>query len=91
MPDNAYNPEFLYKKYDELKKIKFDDETFLYQSTYEEMINCSYTIKAMIEINSLFSTNEYMEIPTSLCYLKKLKRIKLEWFEYVHPSFRSRR
>ena len=63
MPDNAYNPEFLYKKYDELKKIKFDDETFLYQSTYEEMINCSYTITAMIEINSLFSTNEYMEIP----------------------------
>ena len=63
MPDNAYNPEFLYKKYDELKKIKFDDETFLYQSTYEEMINCSYTIKAIIEINSLFSTNEYMEIP----------------------------
>ena len=63
MPDNEYNPEFLYKKYDELKKIRFDEETFLYQSTYEDIINCSYTITTMIEINSLFSTNEYMEIP----------------------------
>ena len=34
----------------------------------------------------LFSKNGYTEIPTSLCYLKKLKRIKLEWFEYVHPN-----
>ena len=34
----------------------------------------------------LFDKNSFTEIPTSLCYLKKLKRIKLEWFEYVHPS-----
>ena len=34
----------------------------------------------------LFDKNNFTEIPTSLCYLKKLKRIKLEWFEYVHPS-----
>ena len=33
----------------------------------------------------LIDKNEYTEIPTIFCYLKKLKRIKLEWFEYSHP------
>jgi hypothetical protein len=63
MPDNSYNPETLYKKYDGLKKLKFDNDTFLYQSCYSEIINVQYTIRTMIEINSLFSTNEFMEIP----------------------------
>jgi len=63
MPDNSYNPETLYKKYDGLKKLKFDNDTFLYQSCYSEIINIQYTIRTMIEINSLFSTNEFMEIP----------------------------
>ena len=63
MPDNSYNPEHLYKKYDGLKKLKFDKETFLYQPCYNDIINIQYSIRAMIEINSLFSTNEFMEIP----------------------------
>ena len=63
LPDNTYNPEFLYKKYDEKKKLKFDNDFFLYQSCYEEILNCYYTINAMIEINSMFSTNEFIEIP----------------------------
>ena len=63
MPDNSYNPENLYKKYDGLKKLKFNNETFLYQPCYNDIINVQYSIRAMIEINSLFSTNEFMEIP----------------------------
>ena len=63
MPDNSYNPENLYKKYDGLKKLKFNNETFLYQPCYNDIINIQYSIRAMIEINSLFSTNEFMEIP----------------------------
>ena len=63
MPDNSYNPENLYKKYDGLKKLKFNNETFLYQPCYSDIINIQYSIRAMIEINSLFSTNEFMEIP----------------------------
>ena len=63
MPDNSYNPEHLYKKYDGLKKLKFDKEAFLYQPCYNDIINIQYSIRAMIEINSLFSTNEFMEIP----------------------------
>jgi hypothetical protein len=63
MPDNSYNPENLHKKYDGLKKLKFNNETFLYQPCYNDIINIQYSIRAMIEINSLFSTNEFMEIP----------------------------
>ena len=63
MPDNSYNPENLYKKYDGLKKLKFNNEIFLYQPCYNDIINVQYSIRAMIEINSLFSTNEFMEIP----------------------------
>ena len=63
MPDNSYNPENLYKKYDGLKKLKFNNETFLYQPCYNDIINIQYSIRSMIEINSLFSTNEFMEIP----------------------------
>ena len=63
MPDNSYNPENLYKKYDGLKKLKFNNETFLYQPCYSDIINIQYSIRSMIEINSLFSTNEFMEIP----------------------------
>ena len=63
LPENSYNPENLYKKYDRLKKLKFDDNTYLYQSCYEEIFNCQYTVKAMIEINCMFSTNEFIEIP----------------------------
>ena len=63
LPENIYNPETLYKKYDDLKKIIFDNNTFLYQSCYEDILNCQYTIKALIEINSMFSTNEFIEIP----------------------------
>ena len=63
MPDNSYNPENIYKKFDSLKKLQFNNDTFLYQSCYNEIITIQYTIRAMIEINSWFSTNEYMEIP----------------------------
>ena len=63
LPENSYNPEYLYKQYDKLKKLKFSDETFLYQSCYEESLNCQYTIRAMIDFNSMFSTNEFIEIP----------------------------
>ena len=63
LPENIYNPETLYKKYDGLKKIIFDNNTFLYQSCYEDILNCQYSIKALIEINSMFSTNEFIEIP----------------------------
>ena len=66
LPDNSYNPNNLYKKYDQLKKIKFDDDNILYQPCYEENLNCQYSIKAMIEINSWFSTNEFIEIPIDL-------------------------
>ena len=63
LPQNSYNPEYLYKKYDQLKKIKFNDETFLYQPCYGEIFSCQYTIRAMIDFNSMFSTNEFIEIP----------------------------
>ena len=63
LPDNSYNPDNLYKKYDELKKIKFNEDYILYQPCYEENLNCQYSLKAMIEINSWFSTNEFIEIP----------------------------
>ena len=63
MPDNSYNSDNLYKKYDELKKVKFNEDYILYQPCYEENLNCQYSIKAMIEINSWFSTNEFIEIP----------------------------
>ena len=43
--------------------IIFDNNTFLYQSCYEDILNCQYSIKALIEINSMFSTNEFIEIP----------------------------
>ena len=66
LPDNSYNPDSLYKKYDQLKKLKFNDENILYQPCYEENLNCQYSIKAMIEINSWFSTNEFIEIPIDL-------------------------
>ena len=38
----------------------------LYQPCYEENLNCQYSIKALIEINSWFSTNEFIEIPIDL-------------------------
>ena len=63
LPQNSYNPEHLYKKYDQLKKIKFNDETFLYQPCYGEIFSYQYTIRAMIDFNSMFSTNEFIEIP----------------------------
>ena len=56
----------MYKKYDELKKVKFNEDYILYQPCYEENLNCQYSIKAMIEINSWFSTNEFIEIPIDL-------------------------
>ena len=63
LADNSYNPETIYKKYDSKKKLKFDNDFFLYQSCYEQALNCQYSIRAMIEINSMFSTNEFVEIP----------------------------
>ena len=63
MPDNSYNSDNLYKKYDELKKVKFNEDYILYQSCYEENLKNQYSLKAMIEINSWFSTNEFIEIP----------------------------
>ena len=63
MPNNSYNSDNLYKKYDELKKVKFNEDYILYQPCYEENLNCQYSLKAMIEINSWFSTNEFIEIP----------------------------
>ena len=53
----------MYKKYDELKKVKFNEDYILYQPCYEENLKCQYSLKAMIEINSWFSTNEFIEIP----------------------------
>ena len=53
----------MYKKYDELKKVKFNEDYILYQSCYEENLKSQYSLKAMIEINSWFSTNEFIEIP----------------------------
>ena len=63
MPNNSYNSDNLYKKYDELKKVKFNEDYILYQSCYEENLKNQYSLKAMIEINSWFSTNEFIEIP----------------------------
>ena len=63
MPNNSYNSDNLYKKYDELKKVKFNEDYILYQSCYEENLKSQYSLKAMIEINSWFSTNEFIEIP----------------------------
>ena len=53
----------MYKKYDELKKVKFNEDYILYQPCYEENLKCQYSLKAMIKINSWFSTNEFIEIP----------------------------
>ena len=63
MPNNSYNSDNLYKKYDELKKVKFNEDYILYQPCYEENLKSQYSLKAMIEINSWFSTNEFIEIP----------------------------
>jgi len=63
LPNNSYNSDNLYKKYDELKKVKFNEDYILYQSCYEENLKSQYSLKAMIEINSWFSTNEFIEIP----------------------------
>ena len=63
MPNNSYNSDNLYKKYDELKKVKFNKDYILYQPSYEENLKNQYSLKAMIEINSWFSTNEFIEIP----------------------------
>ena len=63
MPDNSYNSDNLYKKYDEIKKVKFNEDYILYQPCYEENLKSQYSLKAMIEINNWFSTNEFIEIP----------------------------
>ena len=71
--DNKYNPEFCYKKYDQKKKIEYNNDNILFQPCYEGIINCQYMIKALIEINSMFSTNEFIEIPIDFYEDDKIK------------------
>ena len=73
--DNKLNPEFCYKKYDQKKKIEYNNnDDMLLQSCYDGIINCQYFIKALIEINSMFSTNEYIEIPIDFYEDEKINK-----------------
>ena len=65
IPSTTDNPNIAYKKLDLDNKPfpeKFEN-IFLYPSCYGGILNCLYSIRVMIEMDSLFSTNEFLEIP----------------------------
>ena len=64
IPSTIDNPNIVYKRLDSDHRLfseKFEN-IFLYPSCYEGILNCLYSIRVMIEIDSLFSTNEFLEI-----------------------------
>jgi hypothetical protein len=65
IPSTSDNPSIAYKKFDSDQNAltqKFG--TFLlYPTCYGEKLSCEYIIRVMIEIGSLFSTNEILDIP----------------------------
>ena len=65
LPTTMDNPKCVYKKLDSDKRNfhpKFDN-IVLYQSCYDGIITCEYNIRIMLEMDTLFSTNEFLEIP----------------------------
>ena len=59
------NPYEIYKKLDKDKRCygeKFKD-ILLFPSCYEGLLTCEYYFKILLEIKSLFSTNEFLELP----------------------------
>ena len=63
LPKN--NPGNLYKKLD-LDNRKYSQKfnnINLYPSCYDGLISCEYFLRVLLETNTLFSTNEYEDIP----------------------------
>ena len=65
IPSTSDNPSIAYKKLDsDQKALSGNFESFLlYPTCYGGKLSCEYTIRVMIEMGSLFSTNEFLEIP----------------------------
>jgi len=65
IPSTSDNPSIAYKKLDSTEGELFEkfQNCLLYPSCYGGKLNCEYTIRVMIEMGSLFSTNEFLEIP----------------------------
>ena len=59
------NPKEIYKKLDSDKR-KFSEKfknIFLCPSLYNEILKCEYFIKVMLEMDTMFSTNESLSMP----------------------------
>ena len=65
IPSTSDNPSIAYKKLDSDQRALTENfENFLlYPTCYGGKLSCEYVIRVMIEIDSLFSTNEFLEIP----------------------------
>ena len=65
IPSTIDNPNIAYKKLDsDDRGLSRKFESFLlYPTCYGGKLNCEYSIRVMIEMGSLFSTNEFIEIP----------------------------
>lgn len=64
-PITVDNPAIMYKRLDSDKR-KFTEKyknIFLFPTIYNDMLICEYSIKVFLEMNTLFSTNEEMEMP----------------------------
>lgn len=64
-PITLDNPKIMYKRIDSDKR-KFTEKfknVFLFPSIYDDILICEYSIKVTIEMNTLFSTNEDLELP----------------------------
>ena len=65
LPSTMDNPKEIYKKLDSDKR-KFSEKfknIFLCPSLYNEILKCEYFIKVMLEMDTMFSTNESLSMP----------------------------
>ena len=65
MPSTPDNPKIMYQQLDSDKR-KFSEKyknILLLPTLYSDILNCEYSIKVVFEMDTLFSTNESLEMP----------------------------
>ena len=62
IPSTSDNPDIAYKKLDSDQRA-LTENFLLYPTCYGGKLSCEYIIRVMIEMGSLFSTNEFLDIP----------------------------
>lgn len=65
LPSTSDNPKIVYNKLDSDKREfseKFNN-IYLFPTCYGGILNCEYRMRITFEMSSLFSTNEFLEIP----------------------------